>query len=142
MQYKKYKQYIEFLDKANDETTIELIKELNRFDDADKRYAKKMKNIDISEYQDGQTEADIHDYRLRGSDVESQSLINFYAEHLAGALDILPDIQRKIIQYHFYQDLNQCEIAEIEQLHKATVSYMLKSALSKMSEYLDEIKPS
>lgn len=142
MQFKKYEQYIQLLENTNDKLTDELKKELRRFDDADRRYAKKMQNIKITEYRDGETEADMHNYRIHGSEVENKSLICFDVEYLAEALAILSEDQRKVVLHFFYHDLDQHEIAEKEQQHKAMVSYNLKSALCKMLKYLNSTTPS
>ncbi len=55
---------------------------------------------------------------------------------LESALSKLPEIQRKIIEYIFYQDLTQGEVAKILKISQSQVSRLFKNALSKLKELI------
>ena len=55
---------------------------------------------------------------------------------LESAISKLPEIQRKIIEYIFYQDLTQGEVAKILKISQSQVSRLFKKALSKLKELL------
>lgn len=55
---------------------------------------------------------------------------------LEQALSKLPEIQKKIIEYIFYQDLTQTEVAKILKISQSQVSRILKSALDNLRRLL------
>lgn len=55
---------------------------------------------------------------------------------LEQALSKLPEIQKKIIEYIFYQDLTQTEVAKILRISQSQVSRILKSALDNLRRLL------
>lgn len=55
---------------------------------------------------------------------------------LEQALSKLPEIQRKVIEYIFYQDLTQIEVAKILKISQSNVSRVLKTALENLRRLL------
>ncbi|ACI18924.1 sigma-70 family RNA polymerase sigma factor [Dictyoglomus thermophilum] len=74
--------------------------------------------------------------RIRAEKLESFKLPIEDKIALEQALAKLPDIQRKVIEYIFYQDLTQTEVAKILKISQSQVSRILRSALEKLKEML------
>ncbi|TYT22879.1 sigma-70 family RNA polymerase sigma factor [Dictyoglomus thermophilum] len=74
--------------------------------------------------------------RIRSEKLESFKLPIEDKIALEQALAKLPDVQRKVIEYIFYQDLTQTEVAKILKISQAQVSRILRSALEKLKEML------
>ncbi|MCX7721280.1 MAG: sigma-70 family RNA polymerase sigma factor [Dictyoglomus thermophilum] len=74
--------------------------------------------------------------RIRAEKLESFELPIEDKIALEQALAKLPDVQKKVIEYIFYQDLTQTEVAKILKISQAQVSRILRSALEKLKEML------
>ncbi|MEN3012500.1 MAG: sigma-70 family RNA polymerase sigma factor [Dictyoglomus thermophilum] len=74
--------------------------------------------------------------RIRAEKLESFKLPIEDKIALEQALAKLPDVQKKVIEYIFYQDLTQTEVAKILKISQAQVSRILRSALEKLKEML------
>ncbi|ACK42157.1 RNA polymerase, sigma 28 subunit, FliA/WhiG subfamily [Dictyoglomus turgidum DSM 6724] len=74
--------------------------------------------------------------RIRTERLESFKLPIEEKIALEQAISKLPEIQKKIIEYIFYQDLTQTEVAKILKISQTQVSRLLKSALEKLREML------
>lgn len=74
--------------------------------------------------------------RIRAERLESFKLPIEDKIALEQALAKLPEIHRKVIEYIFYQDLTQTEVAKILKISQAQVSRILRSALEKLKEML------
>lgn len=74
--------------------------------------------------------------RIRAEKLESFKLPIEDKIALEQALAKLPDVQKKVIEYIFYQDLTQTEVAKILKISQSQVSRILRSALEKLKEML------
>ncbi|MGB4645462.1 MAG: sigma-70 family RNA polymerase sigma factor [Dictyoglomaceae bacterium] len=74
--------------------------------------------------------------RIRSESLQSFRLPVEDKIALENAISKLPEIQRKIIEYIFYQDLTQGEVAKILKISQSQVSRLFKNALSKLKELL------
>ncbi len=74
--------------------------------------------------------------RIRAEKLESLKLPIEDKIALEQALAKLPDVQKKVIEYIFYQDLTQTEVAKILKISQAQVSRILRSALENLKRIL------
>lgn len=74
--------------------------------------------------------------RIRAEKLESFKLPIEDKIALEQALAKLPDVQKKVIEYIFYQDLTQTEVAKILKISQAQVSRILRSALENLKRIL------
>jgi len=74
--------------------------------------------------------------RIRSESLQSFRLPVEDKIALENAISKLPEIQRKIIEYIFYQDLTQGEVAKILKISQSQVSRLFKNALSKLKELI------
>ncbi len=74
--------------------------------------------------------------RIRSESLQSFRLPVEDKIALENAISKLPEIQRKIIEYIFYQDLTQGEVAKILKISQSQASRLFKNALSKLKELL------
>ena len=74
--------------------------------------------------------------RIRAEKLESFKLPIEDKIALEQALAKLPEVQRKVIEYIFYQDLTQTEVAKILKISQAQVSRILRSALENLKRIL------
>jgi len=72
--------------------------------------------------------------KIRAEKLESFKLPIEDKIALEQALSKLPEIQRKIIEFIFYQDLTQMEVAKILKISQSQVSRLLKIALKRLRE--------
>jgi len=74
--------------------------------------------------------------RIRAEKLESFKLPIEDKIALEQALAKLPDVQKKVIEYIFYQDLTQTEVAKILKISQSQVSRILRSALENLKRIL------
>ena len=59
-------------------------------------------------------------------------------ELLAEAIENLPERKRNIILMSYFLDMKDCEIAELLNLVRSTVTYHRENALEKLKRYMEE----
>ncbi|PTW54334.1 RNA polymerase sigma-70 factor (ECF subfamily) [Breoghania corrubedonensis] len=74
------------------------------------------------------------------ADGEDRAFASQRAEHVARALDELPDEQRRIIEYAYVHDMAQSEIAAKLELPLGTVKSRMRLAYTKLKGKLEVLK--
>lgn len=62
------------------------------------------------------------------------------ARLLEGIVDTLPDKERRVIRYHYFQQLRIDDIAQLLNISRGRVSQLHHSALRRMREHYDQLK--
>lgn len=113
-------------------TTDEIAQYLNVKKEAVEELFRIKESIMVTSLEDLEIEMD----KIRAERLESFKLPIEDKIALEQALSKLPEIQRKIIEFIFYQDLTQTEVAKVLKISQSQVSRLLKSALKRLKDIM------
>jgi len=113
-------------------TTDEIAQYLNVKKEAVEELFRIKESIMVTSLEDLEIEMD----KIRAERLESFKLPIEDKIALEQALSKLPEIQRKIVEFIFYQDLTQMEVAKALKISQSQVSRLLKSALKRLKDIM------